>query len=1073
MNAPPPPRLLRLEEVSVNRALDARVLTCLDCRTKQLPSYCYKLIGNSQYGMDVVLPEELEIDERRMSAWIHFADGNRRDGVGDQLAIEGVRTERHQKNELCLFDHGKTVVLPIGKTRDPETNEYTVVLDPVSQTGKANVFFYSGNGLNNTNRAAEFSHAIFCEQLFDLLARKFLKGGSIGYTIVRAKELPPDRERGIPAGLYLASVNLLEVSVVGLPASPDTVMKSKCFGCQDNYLEWKDNIRSCIGRNCCGKPLSPVLVKSLQPYLEKSLVWSNGADWKGNVYTKGLMGTGGEVAGLPVNSLKPKEACALLHKGEVNGKPINPSEQGLFSEACNRQKTLRKGKAMPNDKDVGTIGKKSMMERREKYRRAKAFRRRLRKSAAGASSMWIASKDLDLLRNAAGEKGVKLQWLGSSDGREKVKLLGDDENIDALALKYGKRYATRVKGKSRMKVKTKGLNFMQVMYNEDDHRWYVFDGFKQIAGPYNTRTEATNILNSIKESEGAFDPDWEAYSKENPMERPYKGAGIKMKIKTKAIDPMMEEDMGDDTLDIEVMGDEPDLDVDIEEDLDTGDMDIEEKDMGSDMEKYGAQVLRRIHQHHIILMEEYDEMMNMLEEETVKKHLQAILEHQEEVLEATEDLFTSLYAENEPLADAMGSVGEKDMDAEAIEDADIPGDSDVDDLPPEEEAVEGMMTKGMKNKRTKGAMGAAAGAGLGAVAGGPVGAVIGGALGASASKGVKKKGIPAAVGAIASNPRVQAAGRGAVRGAVAGALTGKGMNTKKKGCSCHATKDLTRDELGDITDELENVKDDLNEDFENVESKGWGYKSMLGDRHGRLKESHEFLKGLGCPDSKFDDEERLKSYHYHKTMDDVDSFLTKAWHKDINGTAGVPHGNLSETNVPPPKWKPGVGAQKTINSGPGQPPKPMPGKAMPGSDEWKDEEMREPEHLDNTMDPMADMEVQTKCAYPHQQIVKGASSLFKALSMERAFGEPHRTKALMCAKDMEPMVNDIMEEEMEAEEMMDADNGMAKGAEEGTPFEPGDMDTKSIKAMRNGFIVQGYDIQKLNNRIEALVDRLG
>lgn len=214
----------------------------------------YKLVaGEGQYGLDTLFPDSMDIDEGRMSVVIPFADGNRRDGVGDLLEVEGIRTERHRANPICLFDHGKNVQLPIGLAEDPDSKAYTVYIDPISKTASAQAFFYQGKGLVGLDGGDAYDHAVFCEQLFDLISKRYVRAGSIGYQVIKAFPLEPDFNRGTPKGLHLTETLLLEVSAVVLPANSDTVRKMLAMP------------------KVCGKPLSPYLVKSLQPYAEVKL----------------------------------------------------------------------------------------------------------------------------------------------------------------------------------------------------------------------------------------------------------------------------------------------------------------------------------------------------------------------------------------------------------------------------------------------------------------------------------------------------------------------------------------------------------------------------------------------------------------------------------------------------------------------------------------------------------------------------------------------------------------------------------------------------------------------------------
>ncbi len=219
----------------------------LQKREKNLEGYAYKL-ANNQYGMDTTFPDQMEVNESEMSAVIPFASGARKDGVGDLLEVEGIRTERHRKNPIILFDHGKMFPLPIAMAEDPKPKEYTVVIDPIAKIATAKAFYYQGNGISAIDKRKEYDHALFCEQLFHMTAKRFLRGGSIGYLVVKGLALQPDYATGTPQGVHLLIVHMLEASEVVLPANQDTVRK---------MLDMP---------TVCGKPLSPYLVKCLSPY---------------------------------------------------------------------------------------------------------------------------------------------------------------------------------------------------------------------------------------------------------------------------------------------------------------------------------------------------------------------------------------------------------------------------------------------------------------------------------------------------------------------------------------------------------------------------------------------------------------------------------------------------------------------------------------------------------------------------------------------------------------------------------------------------------------------------------------
>lgn len=220
---------------------------------KTITGYSYKLTDD-KFGLDVEFPKEMDINESEMSIWIPFADGRRRDGVGDLLEIAGISLERHMMNPIVLFDHGKKYELPIGMSENPKTREYTVHLDPASQQAKGKAYFYQGKGITGVDRSKEYDHALFCQQLFDLMAKRYIRSGSIGYQEIQVEPIQADYHRGIPQGKHLRRVLMLEYSAVVLPANQDTTRKMLGLG------------------SVCGKPLSPILVKSLTPYVTEKKV---------------------------------------------------------------------------------------------------------------------------------------------------------------------------------------------------------------------------------------------------------------------------------------------------------------------------------------------------------------------------------------------------------------------------------------------------------------------------------------------------------------------------------------------------------------------------------------------------------------------------------------------------------------------------------------------------------------------------------------------------------------------------------------------------------------------------------
>ena len=313
---PDPPNLAG----NYRSVLEARCKDFAGSYSPDSTHFSYKL-ANERFAIDVPFSNQLDFDEKRMSIVIPFADGNRRDGVGDLVEVVGIHLERHRSNPICQFNHGKGnsdfADWPVALAEDPDSKAYTVEIDPISKTGRANCFFYKGSGIPGADRSKEKAFALFCEQLYDLLVKRWIRSGSFTYQIVKAYPLQPDYQAGTPQGLHLLETNLLELGPVVLPANQDTVSRK---GLGD------DPIREilCKGQ-VCGKALSPYLRKSLEPFASER---------------KATMMTGEKKKNIPgdLNWLKEEETeqeheKALTRCPECGGH-ITPDAQGGQCDKC-------------------------------------------------------------------------------------------------------------------------------------------------------------------------------------------------------------------------------------------------------------------------------------------------------------------------------------------------------------------------------------------------------------------------------------------------------------------------------------------------------------------------------------------------------------------------------------------------------------------------------------------------------------------------------------------------------------------------------------------------------------------
>lgn len=299
----------------------------LSQRTERVLGLSYKLgEGFSQYGLDTAFLDDAAVDEKRMCLTIPFADGNRRDGVGDLLEVQGIDTSRHRVNPLVLFDHGKQVQLPIAMAQDPDTGAYTVEIDPQARTAKLLAFFYRGKSLpdGQANKSQEYEHALFCEQLFDLAAKKFIRAGSIGYQVKHARPLRADYETGTQAGLHLLSVLMLEGSLVVLPANGDTVRKALDLP------------------SICGKAPGLYLVKSLTPYLPgRKAVVTGSYESKAKVAGRGNKPNGKCECGASIPAGETECESCKYHRGDPGAEERAAAERRAERDVA-RGKAIQK-----------------------------------------------------------------------------------------------------------------------------------------------------------------------------------------------------------------------------------------------------------------------------------------------------------------------------------------------------------------------------------------------------------------------------------------------------------------------------------------------------------------------------------------------------------------------------------------------------------------------------------------------------------------------------------------------------------------------------------------------------------
>lgn len=1091
----------------------------LNSRSKRLTGEAYKL-AQGQIGMDVILPEMLDIDESRMAVWLPFADGNRRDGVGDLLEVGGIRTERHRANPIVLFDHGKQISLPVGLAEDPDSKQYTVVIDPVTRTARAKAFFYQGRGMAGVEPGQEYDHAVFCEQLFDLLCKRYIRAGSIGYQVVKALELSPDREMGVPKGLHLLVTLMLECSAVVLPANMDTVRKALDLS------------------SICGKPLSPYLVKSLEPYAPErtAQLGYEGKNLQGlstkarvvadrikkqtgrDVWTMTLSEFGSAIdptnsrwrIGMddsevyeeivrratdlskspPLNVLKQfagkpwadseiryqQSKKSLDHKAirasvettsnfEPGQQVVARSHLHFTDRATRRLETF----ARPGERvrvldvqgDLLTIGRadgltmqttpasvrkpsknvKALSDIRKKYRPVKRLRVRHRKSKPGASFLYVSNKDLKKVKQAAEQRGVKFQWMGSHKSREKIKLIGDDGSIDELA----KLFAIPLRGVKSLRVAIKAIPFDRNQFRGDVRR--ILQSAHGVTVKQATKEQLKNAVQQAAVAiMGHFD-DMDQFKRDvqDAVRDMFKGKSLgdksmagKIKYKVKQVP--------EEELDNEVPADD-----DLVDDVVDGEEDASD-------EPFGAQCLRRIHEDLRILMQDYDEMMGPLEHEGVKGHLQKTLEGIEQSLTEVESLWEKHYAELPPLEGAgeEGEEGEEEPEEEAeaepeedVEDKDVDSESTAPvgadsaemEEPTPDEAYEASQEddrdfkalSGRKLKEVRGKYGKKVKSRKKAMPGEQRAEFW---IESSAVNQFEKDRWNLDLSTI-SGPKPVPGRKDRLLVIVEGSPQAiaeikkrymKSLQGKKAMCPdcgeepCVCTGEVDTKDTG-YDNELSNT------DLPPADFKpGVGAKDLDDNERSTVGEAAGFLGEVGQPNSSFEEEHRFKSYHYHKVMD------------AIGNVAGSSSMGGDDDAVP--------GEEEDLN-----------GKRLKNS--------KTKSHDPNEIHEDVPEELREDDLPYSRKMCKECSGFFKELAFTKNFGDPHRQKAMTYHQKLTELVGnegeDIEEVSPDDTDGVEVDNMAADGGDHVS--EPGELDEKLL---RQAFEKQNKDIADLSRKLAGL-----
>lgn len=415
------------------------------------------------------------------------------------------------------------------------------------------------------------------------------------------------------------------------------------------------------------------------------------------------------------------------------------------------------------------------------------------------------------------------------------------------------------------------------------------------------------------------------------------------------------------------------------------------------VEPYGAQILRRVHQDHSIIMGEYHDMLQLCDQPEVEKHVQELLGEIDSRMTKIEELFGSIdkYSSLDGLEGAMGpeDYETKEEGAETPEGDEqaAAADSGNDEETPPEEVAEGMK-EDVKNLK---------------------GTVETKHLCSKCSTEIQTKSMcPCGKENCDCDKK-----------SVKCMCGKKDCKCGKKDVSKVQTKDMPENEkpeeaveatspTADMAPPAEAVSPEQTPPAEAVEPvepevpkvEESPYHKAL-EPHEKLKvgEASGFLKSIST-EMNFDDDHRMKSYHYWKTLEPM---------------------GFAEMDQ--------AGDQVNVTT--------------------KDLPVEKPE-----MDQVVDLSEAKKNLWKlHRKSIHEASQFMRSLSREKAFGDEHRMKSMAYHKALDPIAS--YEDEPEMAETQDNPT---------EPGELGEKDFELIKNMKEVSDKQYKDLAELSRKTAKL-----
>ena len=144
--------------------------------------------------------------------WNFVGSDETPDSYGDIVKAEGWDLKRYKKNPIVLFGHDGRM--------------------PIGISTKVGV---EGTKLMHTIRLAKEGTSDFIDTLVKLMQQRIVRAVSVGFVPTKDPEVRRDKE-GHFEGFVFNGQELLELSVVSIPANPNALALAKSWGAKDATL---------------------------------------------------------------------------------------------------------------------------------------------------------------------------------------------------------------------------------------------------------------------------------------------------------------------------------------------------------------------------------------------------------------------------------------------------------------------------------------------------------------------------------------------------------------------------------------------------------------------------------------------------------------------------------------------------------------------------------------------------------------------------------------------------------------------------------------------------------------------